>query len=347
MKTTILIISLLLFFFLFSIAQEDIEEKILTIRNEFNHIESNLKICKKKQFNYIEKANDEEVKFDAFYLPYGRLVKLIAKVKNKVLDKQIDYYCKENAVFFIFIQEKKADGSQEQRRIYFDDNYKVIKDLYKVKLINDKRDFSKIENGNSKTNWPDLTEIFGQSFYGDRMFEKYFSYPIFENVQDNEMKIKKIKEEYDRIESLRNSGSLKEYTIDYTDSIAYWNNTRYTARYDDQDRLVLLTYAVGEEGYFSENQIYFKERKPFFAFTSSIEASDFRYETRNYIFNNLIVESLIKNKSYDDSRDFEEIPNEENNEYLENIMQFSKRLTNGIESEVLRFYKGFEANTDN
>ena len=30
----------------------------------------------------------------------------------------------------------------------------------------------------------------------------------------------------------------------------------------------------------------------------------------------------------------------------EDKVQFSKRLTNGIESEVLRLYKGFEANTD-
>jgi len=330
----------------FIVAQDDIEKMVIKIRGDFNSIELNLKNCHKKLYTYIDK-NGFKTNYEAYYMPYGRLVKLVEFSNAQKKEIRSEYYCKENAVFFLFIEEKSADGKHSQRRIYFDESYKVIRDLYKEKAINDKTDFSKIANVNSDVKWPDLEKVDGHSFYGNQAFNNYFRYPVFENVIDKESKIKKIKEEYSRIESLRKTGELQAYNIAYLDSIAYWNNTHYTALYDDQSKLVLLTYGIGEEGYYSENEIFFKDRKPFFAYSQSRDADDRQSQERIYIYNDQIVEALVKLKSPEDTREFSEIKNAEKTDLLKDLNRSSSNIIGWIEDELARLFIGFESQDSN
>jgi hypothetical protein len=322
-------------------AQED--SAILSIRNEFNKINSNMKICKKKIFSYSDaKSNPGKIDFEAYYMPHGRLVKIIALIKNGKVDKHFEYYCKGNAVFFMFLKEKKPDETLSEERIYIDDNHHVVKALIKEKHAGDMRDFSKIKSENSNNYWPDLKELAGHAFYGDEIVEKYFTYLVFEVCDDFDLKIKRIKDEYNRIESARKSGILNEQNISYTNETAYWNNTNYTVFFDEKMDMVLLKYGVGEEGYYSENQIYFKDRKPFFVFSSETEPDDTQYQKRFYIYNDKMVNALVKKLAPDEARDFSEVENKIDSEMMNDPQSSSIVLIKGIENEIARMHDGFE-----
>ncbi len=352
MKITVFIVILLMFVANLLIDQDDIETKITKIREEYNKVELNLKNCKKKLFTYPAEDGESEMKFEAYYLPYGQLVKLIAIFNFKSCERHIEYCCKADAVIFMFIQDKRQDGTQVQERVYFDDNHKVIRDLIKEKKIDDKRDFSKISNENAPEQWSDLSELPGYAFYGNWIIERYLSYPVFEVCYDVDLKMKQIREEYDKIESNRQSGALKEYSIYYTDSVAYWNNTHYTAFYDEQSNLVLLTYSIGEEGYYGNYEISFKDRKPFFILSTSGEPDGKESQGRIYIYNDRIINALIKEKSPDQTLDFSQIENKTDNSIMDNVNNSNSGYSSdgnlrGVGYELCKLYKGFEAEKDN
>ncbi|MFN8255201.1 MAG: hypothetical protein U0W24_05895 [Bacteroidales bacterium] len=340
MKLSLYFIPLLMICITPALAQEEVEEKVLKIRADFNEIQSLVKDAEKKTFKYPDK--NFVITFEACYASTDRLIKLVAVYKDNDAERKFEYYCKFNCVFFIFLQEKYSDGMQTEKRIYFGDNHQVIRALLKEKKPGDPQNFSQIKSKEFISPLKELKYIKGYDFYGDEMFSKYFSFPAFETVTGDDQKIKKIREEYNKIEALRKSNALNELTADYIDSVAYWNNTRYKGSFDEAGNLVFLTYSAGEEGYSSEVQIYFKDHKPFFTFTVSTDPEGNLEEERVYLYNDQLVKVLEKRKSAEDNREISEIESMENGEMMKDIKNSSLNILNGIAVELNRYLSALD-----
>jgi hypothetical protein len=140
--------------------QENIEEKIHAIRNEYKKINLELESYTKKLsikeiiYYYYNRVSPDSVhttsitdasEIYGYFNKNKELVLLTNEYRgeeNSWHDYQ--YYFRNGEVFFIFIREG-ADEEETQKRIYFWDG-KIIRALIKEKKWDDKRNISEIEN---------------------------------------------------------------------------------------------------------------------------------------------------------------------------------------------------------
>ena len=149
MKIKMLII--IIFIGNFSIySQETIENQIKEIRKDYVEITSNLSNYKKKEAYYSNKeAYWMNVGYTGYLKADNLLVYLTYEYGEEGYGSEMQYYFKNNKVFFIFIESIDPEGNQTQERIYFW-NSKIIKALIKEKSVADKRPFGKIPNKKHK-----------------------------------------------------------------------------------------------------------------------------------------------------------------------------------------------------
>jgi hypothetical protein len=327
-----------------SFAQRNADSLIIEIRAQYNKIQSGLKSCSKKIYKYKDStSNPALINFEAYYLPHGRLVKLNTNYTLNGDDYITEYSCQDNSVFFCFNLIKKFDGIQIQERTYYD-NYKVIKKFIKVKNTNDLRDFSEIPNQIEKGYFEDLYYINGHTFYGDKMIEKYLNYPVFDETDDLDLKIKRVRTEYNKIENARHSKALKDETISYSDSRAHWWNTTYNVYYNSHNQIVLLIYSFCDEGYCTDDSVYFKDRRPIFMISTKSDPDGKEYQMRKYFYNGQIIKALIKEKNESDNKDFSQVQNRNDGSDLksEYAIKVTYDILNDIEAELWRLYDAYE-----
>ena len=318
-------------------AQDDTEDRIAYIRKEYVNVQANIKDCQTKNYIYSEEDTKRDaINFQAYYMPFDYLIKLTATYSTNGDTTHIEYFLEDDSIFFVFKQEKFANGMQTQERIYYKDEV-IIKALIKTKIIDNKRSFSEISNEiNTEIDYANPPSIYKRDF-----ISKYKTYPVFEETENIDIQIQHIKDEYSSIAEAQKLGKLEKRDIYYEDMEAYWNNTDYEAYYNAENQLVLLTFDVGEEGYFSYYEYYFKDRKPFFVFKQSSDPEDNETEERIYIYNDKIVRALIKENPSTEIRIFSEIQNKEDKKIMDNIEKSSKNILNEIYFELWQLKQGF------
>lgn len=149
--------------------------------------------------------------------------------------------------------------------------------------------------------------------------------------------IKSIRKEYLSINS--NLNTLIKNEVYYTDDKAYWNNTRYTAYYNLNHQLVRLNFAIGEEGYWSEVEYYFKDGQIMFIYIYSGEPDGSEKQERIYFWKSEIFHALIKLKAAGDKRTFSDIPNKPHRNIMNNLGAETKKYLESIENELQKFYE--------
>ncbi|MBN1252956.1 MAG: hypothetical protein JXR51_12610 [Bacteroidales bacterium] len=164
------------------------------------------------------------------------------------------------------------------------------------------------------------------------VFFQFFAYS-----QDlTEKHIKEIRNEYAYINSNLAKFSKKEIFV--SNDEVYWRNTNYTGYLNDKNQLVFLTYKVGEEGYGTEIQYYFKNDKLFFNYVYSIDPEENETEERYYFYDSQIIKALIKERKFDNKLSLDKIANKENKEVIKNVVEFSKIQVDNANLDKKQFF---------
>ena len=324
-------------------AQENIDSIISDIKNKFQLSQRDLNSCKINTYNYFKENSDpKEINFTAYYLPSGRLTKLVAKFKFHHEESTAEIYLDNPNIYFVFASGSTKNGNLFQERIYYN-NEQVIRYLIKEKDLGDQRNFTDI---------PNIEKVLNQSnlYYSKAILNTYLSYPTFKVSDDNNLKISNIKKEYKQIEVDRKASTLKLKRINYHNDQAFWRNTSYDAYYNKQDELVLLTYSLADEGYLTTDSIYFKNRKPFFIINTQATPADEDYITYNltqdriYMYNNQVIKVLrkAKNKYNSNDLDFTELLNNEITNQISNLEEYYNQWISHIGGELIQMYDAFE-----
>jgi hypothetical protein len=139
-----------------------------------------------------------------------------------------------------------------------------------------------------------------------------------EVVKIDILKLKKIKKRY------QNPDPEKYY--DMAIYYAYYNN----------DELVKLEELVGEEGYLTNSQYYFKEGKVFYCFTESSYMDETYLHRKDYIENDKIYRILAKEKDpHDEDTDFNNLKEEVWGE--KEVKNTSEGFKKGMDGTMDRF----------
>ncbi len=149
-----------------------------------------------------------------------------------------------------------------------------------------------------------------------------------EQQQTKESLILDIRKEYQRIEA----ANLRANQVHYQDPDPnkYWNQANYMAYYEGDD-LVKLCMEMGEEGYWSETELYMKNNEVFFIFRVSSDPEGFETRGRFYFHEGVIIEALIK----EGMPPLDEMKNQPHPILQENLVSESAKM--------LEFYKKYRA----
>ncbi len=131
---------------LHSLAQNTVDSQIKEIRKEYGKITGNLDSYEKKEVYYSnEDAYWMNVEYTGYFNNSKKLVYLTYEFGEEGYGSEVQYYFKNDQVFFIFIESIDPEENITQERIYFW-NKKIIKALIKEKRATDDRTFAKIPN---------------------------------------------------------------------------------------------------------------------------------------------------------------------------------------------------------
>ena len=151
--------------------------------------------------------------------------------------------------------------------------------------------------------------------------------------------VKSIKKEFEWINL--NLDDFIKNEINYTNENAYWDNTHYTAYINSNHELVRLNFSVGEEGYWSQHEYYFKHGKIFFIYIYSGEPDGSEKQVRIYFWDNTIIHALLKQKLSDEPRSITDIPNKRFDAVMDNVTMETYRYLESVENELKKYYEAF------
>jgi cytochrome oxidase assembly protein ShyY1 len=156
-------------------------------------------------------------------------------------------------------------------------------------------------------------------------------------AQSTEELIKSIRSEYQKINSNIDTYTQKEAY--YTEEEAYWMNVQYTGYLDNKNQLVLLKFSVGEEGYWSSYEMYFKDENIIFIYNESGEPDESERQDRIYFHNRRIIRALMKSKSGSLNKTFDQIENINNVEIMNDVEQSSIDYLKNVDAHVSQFWQ--------
>ena len=163
-----------------------------------------------------------------------------------------------------------------------------------------------------------------------------FPTPLAAGQDPVQAEIKRTRKDYQKITSeLKNYKKIEVRWESGTASPGV--GTTYTGYFDPANKLVLLKYARGEEGYWSEHEYYFRDEEIFFIFIHSGTPDGAEKEERIYITSKLILHALLKTKAAGDSRKIGDLENKRYDAVMDNIDASSRTYYLGVEAELSHF----------
>jgi len=164
-----------------------------------------------------------------------------------------------------------------------------------------------------------------------------FAFSFSSAQSDVDSQIKEIRKEYQRINAQLNT--FQKVESYFNNGANYSLNQRYTGFIDKNNKLVLLKFTLGEEGYRSDTEYYFKDGNIMFIFTYSRQPDGEESQDRIYFKDKKIIQTLTKLKPAGDNRSINDIENKRT-EDTSKIESATKIYLDEVKENLDKFRKG-------
>jgi hypothetical protein len=297
-------------------AQNNVENEINEIRNEYNRIHSEL--GNYEEIQYLLPDSLTSYTTDIHFIGYfnnGVMKLLIAEKKWNSGSQKDSYYFNNGHLFFVF-GEYNFFGTETQERFYYHDNI-LIKALIKERNTSDSIEFSEIPNKLHPKFGNDNSQFAYNYNHTKEFINQYLdNFPDFDKGK-KEKYMNIIKNERDEI-----LNSKKDYRVEvaFHQGDHYWNNTNYTGYFDKSNNLRLLTFSINDEGYATDCQYFYNQGEVFYILNNqNVERMNETSEEQVFIYNGKVLSAYYKNKTIEDKTPFSEIKSVIKEDFPENI----------------------------